>query len=189
MDRKKLLEYLPVVMQNFFEMQEIMNTEDWELDQVELSIEKCLANGFLEDCDQDGIKKYEAILNVLPGKGETLKERKERVLLRWNYYVPYTMKNLTAKLAAYCGKDFIAECLWYDLYVKLGLTNKQRYEDVAAMLLDIVPCNIVIHLSIIYNQHRTLGKFTYMQLHGWTHQYIRNEVLEVERNINGKGDM
>ena len=45
------------------------------------------------------------------------------------------------------------------------------------MLKETVPANMVLDLSLLYNQHKTLKQFTHRQLSAFTGKQIRNEVL------------
>ncbi|MEY8428714.1 putative phage tail protein [Lachnospiraceae bacterium 46-15] len=105
MERKRLIEYLPQLMQGFAEMKEIMSAEDKEIDRIEANVQRALDNAFIEDCDEYGIRKYETLLGIMPSTEDTLESRKSKVLIRWNAYVPYTYKVLVRKLDLICGAD------------------------------------------------------------------------------------
>mgnify|MGYP006922460833 CR=1 FL=1 len=61
--------------------------------------------------------------------------------------------------------------------VRVALTNRKNYGMVEEMLKEVIPANIWIDLSLLYNQHKTLGKFTHRQLAAYTQKEVRNEVL------------
>ncbi len=105
MERKRLIEYLPQLMQGFAEMKEIMSAEDEEMDRIAGRLQKALENAFIEDCDEYGIRKYETLLGITPSTEDTLESRKAKVLIRWNAYVPYTYKVLVRKLDLICGAE------------------------------------------------------------------------------------
>ena len=48
---------------------------------------------------------------------------------------------------------------------------------VKEMLEEVIPANMEIDLSLLYNQHETLAKFTHKELAKYTHRQIREEVL------------
>ena len=64
----------------------------------------------------------------------------------------------------------------FTLTVRVMLKVKQNYDDVETLLNRIVPENLVLDLSPMYNQHQTLAAFTHAQLAAYTHYFLRNEV-------------
>lgn len=60
--------------------------------------------------------------------------------------------------------------------IRVMLKVKQNYDDVETLLNRIVPENLVLDLSLMYNQHQTLAAFTHAQLAAYTHYFLRNEV-------------
>ncbi|MEA4934801.1 MAG: hypothetical protein VB071_14650, partial [Lawsonibacter sp.] len=80
----------------------------------------------------------------------------------------------------YAGADGFSAILAgsaFTLTVRVALTAKQNYDDVESMLGRIVPANLVIDLSLLYNQHQYLAGFSYGRLAAYTHDQLRNEVI------------
>ena len=65
----------------------------------------------------------------------------------------------------------------YTVKVRISLTRKSMFDDVKILLQEVVPANHIVDLSLLYNQHMTVGQYTHGELSTWTHDYIRNEVL------------
>lgn len=87
---------------------------------------------------------------------------------------------LVHQLTTLCGKDGYTLELKneeYTLLVKVALTAKANFEDVGDLLGRIVPANLIIDLSLKYNQHKTLKKLTHKELAARRHAAIRNEVI------------
>ena len=79
-----------------------------------------------------------------------------------------------------CGEDGFTVTMvgsTFTLSVRVMLTAKQNYDDVETLLNRIVPENLILDLSLMYNQHQTLAAFTHAQLAAYTHYFLRNEVL------------
>ena len=66
----------------------------------------------------------------------------------------------------------------YTLEVKVSLTAKRNLQAVQEMLDEVVPANLVVLCSLLYNQHSTLARMAHAQLAGYTHEQLRNEVLD-----------
>ena len=65
----------------------------------------------------------------------------------------------------------------YRIIVRVNLINKKNFSMVKEMLEEVIPANMEIDLSLLYNQHETLAKFTHKELAKYTHRQIREEVL------------
>lgn len=124
MDRKALIDYLPPFMQQFIEMQEIMQSANLETDVVDSNIECTWNNAYIVDADETGIFKYEQFLGVTPLPTDTLEVRRQRVLSAWNAEANFTIKTLIKKLYQFCGEGNAEICDDTDLenyFIHLGI--------------------------------------------------------------------
>ena len=64
--------------------------------------------------------------------------------------------------------------------IKLMLKSKRMIEDVGSLMEDMLPLNIAFTVSIMYNQHQNLEKYTYDELSQYTHTELRESI-----NIGG----
>lgn len=111
---------------------------------------------------------------------DTLENRRFRIMSRWNNKIPYTVQILRNKLETLCGKDgYSLKVIHgeYRIIVRVNLINKKNFSMVKEMLEEVIPANMEIDLSLLYNQHETLAKFTHKELAKYTHRQIREEVL------------
>lgn len=146
-NRKKLIEYLPPFMQRFGEIKEITGAEQPELDKLDGNIQRILDNGFIRDCDEFGIQKYENILGIIPDAGDCLELRKSRVLIAWNYSIPYTYKTLIRKLNALCGVNnynLSGNLENYELIVSTKLEIPGQTREMEILLMKILPENMAV---------------------------------------------
>ena len=149
MDRKRLIDYLPPIMQNFKEIKEITNAEQKEVDLIDGEISKVLDNAFIESCDEYGIKKYEKLVGVTPTAQDTLESRKSRVLIRWNDFIPYSYKVLIRKLNIFCGVnnyDISGDLKNYELFISTHLSIVGQTTELEKMLDKMLPVPIVFTL-------------------------------------------
>jgi hypothetical protein len=98
-----LIEHLPLFVQEYKEVKQIMTTENPEFQLVSDESETIKNNQFIETCDLIGIAKFESLLNIHPLKDDTLESRISRVMTRWNDVVPYTFNAFVQKLMVLCG--------------------------------------------------------------------------------------
>lgn len=183
-NRKHLIEYIPHIIRDVQEYKALLI--DGEQPQITLlwnGLENALNDQFISDATEYGIKRWEKILGIYPKATATLEERKFTVLARINEELPFTMTMLKAKLEILCGAEgegYVVSLIpdEYKLIVKVALVAVSNYQDVADLLDRIVPANMIIELSIIYNRYSVLANFTHGHLAAYTHYQLRNEVLE-----------
>ena len=178
--RKKLNEYLPSILLKTYEFPLLCDTEQREFDRLNTAVDEVLDAQFLSTAGEYAILRYEKIFGVVPQDTDTLDERRFKVLTRINTQLPFSVRRLRQQLATLCGADgYKLEVNGgvYTLTVKVALTAKRNQQAVEELLADIVPANMVCTISLLYNQHADLTRFTHAQLALLTHFEIREEVL------------
>jgi hypothetical protein len=181
LDREiNLIEYLPGVLREIKEFKALSAAEYTEVIGLWEELENVLDDQFVNDSTLNGVKRWERILGIKALDTDILSDRKFRILTRLNEQLPYTYTKLEAQLNLLCGRDgykLILDSSAYALTVKVALTAKKKYAEVGNLLNRIVPCNIVITLLLMYNQHNLLRQFTHAQLSQNTYNELREEVL------------
>lgn len=179
MDRN-LIDYLPQVLKEIRELRTIFDAEQIETDNLWNGVYNVLNDQFVELATENGIERWEKILKITPKATETLDNRRFTILTRLSEELPYTMRTLERQLSSLCGTDGFKVELQNDDYkitVKIDLIVKSKYADVDALLHRVIPANMIIELSLIYNQHEILAQYTHSYLSQFTHYELRNEVV------------
>ena len=146
----KLIEHLPPIMQQFIEMQQIMNAEDREIESIEETRSKLFKNAFIDSCDEDGIKRFEKPLGIVPDQKDRLEARKMRVYALWNSTLPYTMRGLKRQLDTICGEgkySIDGSIENYELNICTHLTTPKDAETAIALIEKMIPENIDVSFS------------------------------------------
>lgn len=180
-EKLDLLDYLPEYLKQYEEFQQIMQTESIELQNLAAWHQNLINDSFITSCGNYGIERYEKMLGITPLANDTLETRKLRVLSRWNNTVPYNYAYLEKQLKTLCGENGYKISLDVNgqtLTVKVELVSKNMLDSVKQFLENIIPCNIVLDVDLLYNQHKTIGKFTHKQLSAYTHKQLREEVIK-----------
>lgn len=180
MDRK-LIEYLPLYVRDYKEIQEIMKTDELEISEMWKCLEGLLNDQFVQVSTDAGLARWETILGIIPKNTDTFDERRFRILARLNEQLPYTVPTINEQLSSLCGKDgylFLLDNDNYSITVKLALSNKNNFEDVMDYLRRVVPANMEIIISLLYNTYNILSQFTHSQLSRYTYAQLREHVLE-----------
>lgn len=181
MDREiNILNYLPDFLKEFREFRELAAAENPELILIWRLLEDVLNDQFVADATENGIKRWETILKIFPKGSDSLEVRKFRILARLNEKLPYTRRTLESQLDALCGELGYSVELRndeYTLVVRVALAEKGKFDEVSSLLKRTVPANIIIDLSLLYNTHAVLSRYTNEQLAAYTHEQLRSEVL------------
>ena len=176
---RKLIDYLPLFIQRYAEIGTIMDAEQVNVEKAWEDSENVMNDQFVTTATGNGIKRWEAILEITPKATYTLDERKFNIIARLNEQLPYTVASLKSALTSLCGEGGFLLKLEpdkYNLMVKLSLSNANNIEAVHNLLDKMVPANIVKDVST-FNTHNILSSFTHTQLSTYSYKGVREEVL------------
>ena len=142
-----LIQYLPLFVAEYKDIQQIMNTENPEFNLLAAEKEKIQNNQYIITCDENGIARFEQLLNIVPLPDDTLNSRISRCLMRWNETVPYTFRALKNRLDIMCGEgnyQLIPKFNDYELEVVVSLNLSGQAEELDNVLSYILPANIAV---------------------------------------------
>lgn len=150
-----LKSYWMPILRNLKEFKEIAKAEEPELIRILEAIEQTLANMFIETANEDGIKRFEKILGIIPEAGETLSTRRFKVLSMWSNTGVYTVNHLSEMLTSFCGEgnyEIIERYNEYIIEIVTHVAIKDAFELVDGLIRDALPCNMVLELSNIIEE-------------------------------------
>jgi hypothetical protein len=141
----KLLEYLPLFLQQFQELQTIMTAENPEFQAVSDEGQVVLDNTFIMYCTENGISRFEKLMDIYPLPDDTLETRRNRIMTRWNDTVPYTKNSFLQKIIALQGNDNVQITLDnYTVNVVTHLEKQGQQDDLAYLFKTVIPCNMLV---------------------------------------------
>lgn len=182
LDREiNILNYLPDFIKEFREFKMLAEAENPELLTIWETFDNVLHDQFVKDSTENGVKSWEKILKISPKGADTLEDRKFSILTRLNEKLPYTYTRLEQQLASLCGETGYSLKLLnneYTLFVRVALVAKSNFEEIRKLLQRTVPANMIIDLSLLYNQHLLLKDYTNVSLSNYTHEQLRSEVFK-----------
>lgn len=175
---KQLLNYAPKILHEVEEYKALYAAEQIEIDGLHASQTDVLNNQFISTCTDGGAKRWENIIGITAKDTETLSDRRFRILSRLNEQLPYTQRILEQQLTTLCGVGGYSLSLANQtIKVRVVLTARNNFNDVEYLLERMRPANVVIDLSLLYNQNQMLTGRTHAKLSAYTHEQIRNEVV------------
>ena len=180
---KKLIEYLPSILQTFAEFKEIMRVEQPQIDQLWDDLDSLLNEAFISDESAIGAKRWESILDITPLDTDSVEVRNFRIRGRLLEDAPYTYRSLCNQLGALCGEDGYSVVLNHDAYtlkIRVALKSKSLKHEVDKLTERVVPLNLILDVDLMYNTHRIIKNtgLTNAQLKAYTHSQLREEPFE-----------
>ena len=172
--------YQPLVTKDYREFKEIAEIENTILTDCWSSSNNVFLDQFIETLTDNGCKRWEKILNIQPKGTDTLEVRRFRIKSRINEDLPYTYNALLNALDNLCGKGQYEVTLYnneYRLKVLIELTVKKLFDEVESTVKRMIPANMILEVSLRYNQYLHFKKYTYGQLSVYTNKQLREEVL------------
>lgn len=176
----ELLDYYPEFMAGLKDLQELTKAEQPDISAAIQAVRKAPDNFFITTLTPAGVKRWEEMLNLPVQEDTSIVDRRFRILTKATEQRPFTLRRLKELMATLCGEDGFTVAMassTFTLTVRVALEVRQNYDDVNTLLTRIVPENLILDLSLMYNQHQILSLFTHAQLAAYTHYQLRNEVL------------
>ena len=181
MDRTiNLIQYMPPILAETTELKAICAAENVEIERLRTAYLNLFADQFILDATESGIARLEKIMGIAPKGTDTLEIRRFRLLARKQEKLPYTKWTLPEQLAALCGSGGYSLNIDYStrkISVRVALGVKGMYDAVELLLLKQRPANMVVDLSLLYNQWITLSSKRWSELSTKTWYQARNEVV------------
>lgn len=158
MDRQ-MIDYLPDTLKDIREYKAIMSIEQPECEEGWACAEYALQESFLMTATDYGLSRLETMSKIIPKAGETLDERRFRILSLISSRLPYTYRQLENLLENMCGEgrykiDLNAEA--YTIKVTIEMESKYNYQAVMDLLHQIIPANLVLYSGLYAQTAQTI---------------------------------
>lgn len=142
--------YLPPVVREVDVFQQIATAQNPEFNLLQSRIVQTFSERFIQTATEYGVKRWESLLLISPKVGETLEQRKERILTYLNIKTPYTWRMLENMLVAYLGDGNFK--LRYDneqtkLFLTLNWLSYYAYADIELLFNNVLPANIIFDMD------------------------------------------
>lgn len=184
MDRV-LMDYLPGIMQDYEEMQQIMQAEQPGIEALWEACDSLMNEAYVQTETGLGAKRWESILDISPKDTDTLEVRNFRIQGRLVEDLPYTYRMFERQLIALCKEKghslFMTEQNGLTLKIRVALSAKELKDEVVKLAERIVPCNIILDVELMYNTHAMLKGYTHAGLSDTTHAQLREKVFQEDR--------
>lgn len=147
MHNRPLSSYVPDIYKDIVEMDDIINSEQKLMDNIQEELLVAFANTFVLTANESGVIMFEKMLNIIANpRVEDLEFRRQRILNRVSISPPFTFRFLKNKLDEIIGKNkwrAYIDFENYTLYIESSATDQNWYYEVEYTINRIKPCNIV----------------------------------------------
>lgn len=140
---RKLIDYLPPVLQSVMEFAAITGAQQPEIEAAWDALNLVMDNQFIDTATEAGVTVWEKELGIVPLATDTLEDRKQRLKTAWTYGVVYTYNWLVNWLRGDKGKFDLPIIKNYTLYLSVPLSSNPS--DVFIKLQKIMPCNMLVN--------------------------------------------
>jgi uncharacterized protein YmfQ (DUF2313 family) len=159
--KNRLMALLPKYYADNTEMLDITNAELPEIDDLWQALEDLLLNQFIKTADIHRIRQWERLLRIRPDTTtQSLKQRREIVLLRLQMRPPLTRRWLEGFLAERFGADsYLLEVIHNNHTMNLSVELSFCPEKLSCLMqesMEALACNSLVKptfLFAIYNTH------------------------------------
>lgn len=167
----KMKRYFPRFYDGYVEIDAIIDTEDKAFEEIGVNFRRAINNQFIKLADETGISAYEVLFDMIADPStETLEERRDRLLNRVSVIPYYTTIFLRNRLDSLIGAGLYNLIIDYDnytLYLESAAKNQLYYNEIAVLMSNIKPCNIVfinmplVSQQIFVSEQVNVSKLTY----------------------------
>lgn len=167
MDRR-LINYLPPVLREVLEFQEINEACEPEIAIAWDALALVMANQFLDTATEHGVSVWEEELGIYPKDTDTMAMRKARIKAMWNLELPYTLPWLRNWITNLCGPDgYEVGVSEYTIDIQLDYTVLPDSDALAAEILDMLlmirPANMHLLMTAFLQSYGTLNHSAYTE--------------------------
>lgn len=152
-----LLSYLPNFLREYDELKAALDAENPEFELLWGQADKVLDNSFINTADEQGIKRFEKLMGILPDSKSDLETRRNTVRVRWLSRLPYTYRMLLRQLYELCGNDFSVNKSFetdYFLQVVTHVRNWAKTPEIKRLITEITPPIYGRNITTAYSSKR-----------------------------------
>lgn len=173
--------YLPPLYNDVVEMNALLSAEGVVFGNADAEAQNALKDQFIQTATNYGISLFEDVLGIVPNPStESWEYRRLRLLSRMSANPPFTEEFLIEHLTNVIGTGNFTVAVHHATYTveaRILIPAKTFFTEAQLFLLEVVPANMLIDLSIKYNSHHMLSFFTHEALAIRTYYELREELL------------
>lgn len=141
-----LWQYLPEFLKKFRELDKLFEAERPQFQLLVHNQIDLLNNVFIETATNEGLKRYEKILNLYPNPTDSIEVRRSNIMAAWYSNKIYTLKTLFERLQIIQGNDNI-QLIWDEddnlyLHITTRMELSGQVDRLHEILEAMLPANV-----------------------------------------------
>lgn len=151
MENKRIVDinvYWTEIVRDTAQFEQIAVAENPEFNRLAECIFRALEDSFIHSATEYGVKRWESMLQIAPSSGETLEERKARILTYLNLKLPYTWRVLKQLIEDVVGEGNVEMNLDNDTQTLTIDVPDTHIETVKDLVSRVVPMNLDIQYKL-----------------------------------------
>lgn len=154
MPDRKLIDYLPPVLQSVMEFAAIMDTQQPAIDAAWAALDSVMNNQFIDTATEIGVSIWEKEIGIIPLSSDTLDDRKHRLKTALACNIVYTYNWLAEWLNASYGAGSASPSVKdYTLHVSLPISSD--YAFALDKLRRQLPSNLMIDPTLLITRWKS----------------------------------
>ena len=145
-----LMSKLPQWFKPVLEYIAIMRAYGFSLSDIEQAAQKIHANQYIQTCDETTLQYWERLLGLTYNIGDTDEYRRQRILMKFNQKVPYTVWHLKEALDNIYGDDYSLTVNEDECWIRIMVTSD--IYGAVALLHNLIFQWVPAHLYVYSNQ-------------------------------------
>lgn len=150
---RKLLDYYPPVIKSIYEIQALMAALQVQDAAMFDAASFIFENQFIESASVEGVSRWERELGIIPAPTDTLRQRKERLRIKWVPKPRFTMQWLRKWLETVCGQA-VRDPVLTDYSLRVTLPGGVDWMTIFDDLKRYKPANIVLDPRVLMPRGR-----------------------------------
>lgn len=141
----KLYNTLSPIFTDIKDIRAILDANKLYTDKLDLLKQTTLYNYFIKTCSLDRLREYEQICGIISNERLDENIRREQVILKFNFVLPYTIVKLKEILNSTCGIgnwEIAQDLKKYELQIQVKESYTDMIEILQQTLYYIIPCHI-----------------------------------------------
>ena len=149
-----LINRLPSFMQQYDELVKLTDSQNPEFDKSWNAEALVRKNLFIYTAENEGLKRFECMMGIIPKPGESIESRRNQVLMRWNNNQPFTFRFLVSLLEAMTDGKFEIYTNFdkYEMEIIVHGMGHEFFAELEFIRQTIIPANIYLR-SRNYIEH------------------------------------
>ena len=148
---RKLIDYLPPVLQSVIEFAAITGAQQPEIEAAWDALNLVMDNQFIDTATEAGVTVWEKELGIVPLAADTLEDRKQRLKTAWTYGIVYTYNWLVNWLKTSCGESNTLPTI-NDYTLRVSLPVSVDYLHMLGDMRRYVAANVLIDPLILLSK-------------------------------------